>query len=71
VATRFEEQHPAVSPDGRWLAFTSDQSGRNEVYVRPLHGEGEQVQDSVDGWHRNRLVAGVTRAVLPCGLCDG
>ena len=36
VATRFEEQHPAVSPDGRWLAFTSDQSRRNEVYVRPL-----------------------------------
>jgi Tol biopolymer transport system component len=49
VATRFEEQHPAVSPDGRWLAFTSDQSRRNEVYVRPLRGEGEQVQVSVDG----------------------
>ena len=49
VATRFEEQHPAVSPDRRWLAFTSDQSRRNEVYVRPLRGEGEQVQVSVDG----------------------
>jgi Tol biopolymer transport system component len=49
ISTRFEEQHPAVSPDGRWLAFTSDQSRRNEVYVRPLHGEGEQVQVSVEG----------------------
>jgi Tol biopolymer transport system component len=38
-----------VSPDGRWLAFTSDQSRRNEVYVRPLRGEGEEVQVSVDG----------------------
>ena len=49
VATRFVEQHPAVSPDGRWLAFTSDQSGQNEVYVRPFRGEGEQVQVSVSG----------------------
>jgi hypothetical protein len=31
AATRFQEQHPAVSTDGRWLAFTSDQSGQNEV----------------------------------------
>ncbi len=27
---------PALSPDGRWLAYTSDESGRNEVYVRPF-----------------------------------
>jgi hypothetical protein len=27
------EREPALSPDGRWLAFTSDASGRNEVYV--------------------------------------
>ena len=25
-----------VSPDGRWMAYSSDQSGRNEVYVRPF-----------------------------------
>ncbi len=58
VATRFEDVNPAVSPDGRWVAFTSDQSGRNEVYVRPLVGEGDQVQISVGGggepvWNRN------------------
>jgi serine/threonine-protein kinase len=28
-----EELHPAVSPDGRWLAYVSDESGRNEVYL--------------------------------------
>jgi eukaryotic-like serine/threonine-protein kinase len=49
VATRFEEAHPAVSPDGRWLAFTSDQSGRTEVYLRPLLDEGDQVQVSLGG----------------------
>jgi hypothetical protein len=47
-----------VSPDGRWLAFSSDQSGRSEVFLRPLLGEGDQVQVSVDGgtepvWNRN------------------
>jgi Tol biopolymer transport system component len=49
VATRFEEQHPALSPDGRWLAFSSDQSGRTEIYLRPLRGEGDQIQVSVEG----------------------
>ncbi len=36
VTSRFTELHPTVSPDGRWLAFTSNESGRNEVYVRPF-----------------------------------
>jgi Tol biopolymer transport system component/tRNA A-37 threonylcarbamoyl transferase component Bud32 len=36
VASRFTELHPAVSPDGRWLAYTSNESGTNEVYVRPF-----------------------------------
>jgi eukaryotic-like serine/threonine-protein kinase len=49
VATRFEEAHPTVSPDGRWLAFTSDQSGRVEVYLRPLLDDGDQVQVSLGG----------------------
>ena len=31
----FSETSPALSPDGRWLAYTSDESGRDEVYVRP------------------------------------
>ena len=31
----FAENAPALSPDGRWLAYTSDESGRTEVYVRP------------------------------------
>jgi serine/threonine-protein kinase len=30
------ERAPALSPDGHWLAYTSDESGRGEVYVRPF-----------------------------------
>ncbi len=49
VATRFEEQYPAVSPNDEWLAFASSQSGREEVYVRRLDGTGELVQVSLSG----------------------
>jgi Tol biopolymer transport system component len=34
ISTPFHEAGPAFSPDGRWLAFTSDESGRAEVYVQ-------------------------------------
>ena len=38
--TSFNEVSPKVSPDGQWLAYVSNQSGRNEVYVRPLAEPG-------------------------------
>jgi Tol biopolymer transport system component len=49
VATPFMEQYPALSPDDQWLSFSSNQSGREEVYVRRLDGTGEQLQVSVGG----------------------
>ena len=36
IATPFRERAPALSPDGRWLAYSSVESGREEVYVRPF-----------------------------------
>ena len=36
IATPAEEVASTLSPDGRWLAYTSDESGRREVYVRPF-----------------------------------
>ncbi len=36
VATGAREGYPAVSPDGKWLAYASDESGTFEVYVRPF-----------------------------------
>jgi len=49
VATEFRERHPQVSPDGKWLAYASDRTGQNEVYVQPLEGEGPRVQVSSEG----------------------
>jgi len=49
VASQFTEQFVGVSPDGRWISFASDQSGRDEVYVRDLAGTGDQVLVSLDG----------------------
>jgi eukaryotic-like serine/threonine-protein kinase len=49
VSSPFTEQYVAASPDGKWLAFSSDQSGREEVYVRDLEGKGDQVLVSLDG----------------------
>jgi hypothetical protein len=36
LATGYNEFGAALSPDGRWLAYTSDSSGEDEVYVRPF-----------------------------------
>ena len=36
IETTFTERKPALSPDGRWLAYESNESGRFEVYVRPF-----------------------------------
>jgi serine/threonine-protein kinase len=40
VATPADESQPAVSTDGRWLAYMSDESGKNEIYVRPINAPG-------------------------------
>jgi serine/threonine-protein kinase len=36
ATSAFQETTPVVSPDGRWLAFTSDETGRLEIYIRPF-----------------------------------
>jgi serine/threonine-protein kinase len=45
----FEECNPRLSPDGRWLAYSSDESGRFEVYVLRLPGLEQRAQVSVGG----------------------
>jgi serine/threonine-protein kinase len=49
VATPADELSPRVSPDGHWLAYISDESGRYEVYVQPFPGLAGRWQVSVDG----------------------
>jgi serine/threonine-protein kinase len=41
LETRFDERGGALSPDGRWLAYESNSSGRYEVYVRPFPNVGD------------------------------
>jgi len=45
----FAERSPAFSPDGRWLAYQSNESGSFEVYVRPFPGPGSKSQISTGG----------------------
>jgi dipeptidyl aminopeptidase/acylaminoacyl peptidase len=49
VRTPFNEDSPAFSPDGRSMAYRSDESGHSEIYVRPFPGPGERVQVSTAG----------------------
>jgi serine/threonine protein kinase/Tol biopolymer transport system component len=50
LATEYAEQFPEVSPDGRWLAYSSDESGEHQVYVRPFPDVGAgRWQVSTDG----------------------
>jgi eukaryotic-like serine/threonine-protein kinase len=54
AASPFPETHGQFSPDGRWLAYTSAETGRLEVYVSPFPGPGEkqQVSTAGGGWPR-------------------
>ncbi len=45
------EADPAISPDGRRIAYTAEQNGFNEIYVRPV-GDGNPIQVTTDG-HQN------------------
>jgi Tol biopolymer transport system component len=49
LETTFSEQHPWLSPDARWVAYTSNQSGRSEVYVQAFPGSSGRSQVSTDG----------------------
>ena len=57
-AHKAHEAFAEFSPDGRWLAYASGESGQDEVYVRPSAGEGDRVQVSTGGgsnpiWRRD------------------
>jgi Tol biopolymer transport system component len=49
LATRFSEVEPQFSPDGHWLAYSSDESGGLQVYVQSYPGPGRRWQISADG----------------------
>ena len=49
VATPYDEGFPALSPDGRWLAYASNESNRPEVYLRALGGAAGKLLVSQNG----------------------
>jgi serine/threonine protein kinase len=58
LQTRYAEFDGSFSPDGRWIAYTSQESGRSEVYVVPFPGPGGKRQVSTAGggsarWRRD------------------
>jgi eukaryotic-like serine/threonine-protein kinase len=59
VDTPFEECCGHFSPDGRWIAYVSDESGKSQIYVKPFPGPGRAVQVSTSTgrkprWHSDR-----------------
>jgi Tol biopolymer transport system component len=58
VTNRFTNKHPVFSPDGNWLAYDSDETGRFEVYVQAFREQGPRWRVSTQGgtrpfWRRN------------------
>jgi serine/threonine-protein kinase len=58
IRTKFSEGSPKFSPDGKWLAYSSNESGRPEVYAMVFPGPGPKIQVSTDGgtdpvWRRD------------------
>ena len=49
LQTGFAEKAPTVSPDGRWLAYFTDETGQDEIYVQRFSDLGEKQQISVGG----------------------
>jgi Tol biopolymer transport system component len=49
LRTRFNELSPAISPDGKWVAYTSNETGRSEVFVQRFPGGGGKTRISTDG----------------------
>jgi dipeptidyl aminopeptidase/acylaminoacyl peptidase len=58
LQTLADERNPQVSPDGKWLAYSSNEGGRSEIYIRPFPEGPGKIQVSVNGgvfprWRRD------------------
>src|SRR5262245_729535 len=56
IVTMFNETHAQISPDGKWIAYASNLTGRNEIYVQPFpSGTGRwQISNQGGDWPRWR-----------------
>jgi len=80
IATAYDEQYPALSPDGKWLAYTSNESGRGEVYIQDYPQGRTKKQVSANGggfaWWREdgrqlAYLAGNNLVIVDLELSDG
>jgi hypothetical protein len=53
LITEFAEGYGRISPDGRWLAYTSDETKRNEIYVQSFPTPGGKLPVSTNGGERS------------------
>jgi dipeptidyl aminopeptidase/acylaminoacyl peptidase len=58
LQTPADERTPQVSPDGKWIAYSSNETGRSEIYIRPFPEGPGKIQVSVNGgvfprWRRD------------------
>ena len=63
----YHEAGAMFSPDGRWVAYVSNESGRSQVYVRPFRGPGGKVLISTDGGYYPRWASDGTELFYRSG----
>ncbi len=78
VQTRYDESHGAFSTDGKWVAYESSISGRDEIYVIHSTGEGQPIQISFGGGNAPKwgplgtsLYYRVGRGIVRIAIADG
>jgi Tol biopolymer transport system component len=69
LKTPFRETRGDFSPDGRWVAYHSNESGRNEIYVRPLIAPG--VEGTVAGLAGGQWQVSTAGGIMPLWRSDG
>jgi hypothetical protein len=72
VNSKFEERQPQFSPDGRWVAYGSDESGRSEIYLRLFPTSSGQFPVSTTGgmeprWRKDGKLMAVSIATASTG----
>jgi len=71
LRTEFQEGLGSFSPDGRWVAYISNESGRGEVYVRPFVASGPSLGDGKWQVSKDGAVGSLTNGVPPKWRSDG
>jgi serine/threonine protein kinase/Tol biopolymer transport system component len=68
LSTAAMERDPMFSPDGRWIAYTSNESGQDDIYVRPFQGPGGPWRISTQGGQYPRWSSAANELLFLDGL---